>query len=134
MALTLHALSLEPDLPRELLLANITAEEKERILQLFARRITQRVPAAYLTGYGWFAGLRFRVDDRVLVPRSPIAELIESGFEPWMDAERVPGWMRSTSPPTPSRSRASTWRSTLSRIGCGCSPRTASARSTAPTT
>jgi ribosomal protein L3 glutamine methyltransferase len=89
MALTLHALSLEPDLPRELLLANITAEEKERILQLFARRITQRVPAAYLTGYGWFAGLRFRVDDRVLVPRSPIAELIESGFEPWMDAERV---------------------------------------------
>ncbi len=89
MALTLHALSLEPDLPRELLSANITAEEKERILQLFTRRITQRIPAAYLTGCAWFAGLRIRVDDRVLVPRSPIAELIESGFEPWTDAERV---------------------------------------------
>jgi len=89
MALTLHALSLEPDLPGELLLANITAEEKERILQLFARRITQRVPAAYLTGHAWFAGLRFRVDDRVLVPRSPIAELIESSFAPWVDAEGV---------------------------------------------
>lgn len=87
--LTLHALSLDPDMPESMLLANVTGEEKERILALFARRITQRVPAAYLTGYAWFAGLRFRVDDRVLVPRSPIAELIEAGFEPWIDSSRV---------------------------------------------
>jgi ribosomal protein L3 glutamine methyltransferase len=87
MALTLHAVSLDADIPQELLLARLTAEEKVRILQLFSRRITQRVPAAYLTGYAWFAGLRFRVDDRVLVPRSPIAELIEAGFRPWLDPD-----------------------------------------------
>jgi ribosomal protein L3 glutamine methyltransferase len=85
MALALHAVSLDPDVPDELLRAHLTGEEKERILRLYSRRINQRVPAAYLTGFAWFAGLRFRVDDRVLVPRSPIAELIEVGFEPWLD-------------------------------------------------
>jgi ribosomal protein L3 glutamine methyltransferase len=89
MALTLHAVSLDPDIPDELLLAHLTSEEKERILRLFSRRITQRVPAAYLTGRAWFAGLCFRVDDRVLVPRSPIAELIEVGFQPWLDPDAV---------------------------------------------
>lgn len=87
--LTLHAVSLDPDIPEELLLARLTAEEKERVLRLFSRRITQRVPAAYLIGRAWFAGLCFRVDDRVLVPRSPIAELIEVGFQPWLDPDAV---------------------------------------------
>ena len=81
--LVLHALSLDPDLPEGLLTARLTAEEKQQILNLFARRIRERIPAAYLTGHAWFAGLRFRVDRRVLVPRSPIAELIEAGFAPW---------------------------------------------------
>jgi ribosomal protein L3 glutamine methyltransferase len=85
MGLVLHAVSLEPDVPQELLLSRLTAEEKEQILSLFRRRITQRVPAAYLTGHAWFAGLDFRVDNRVLVPRSPMAELIEGGFQPWLD-------------------------------------------------
>ncbi|MDX2314599.1 MAG: 50S ribosomal protein L3 N(5)-glutamine methyltransferase [Gammaproteobacteria bacterium] len=89
MALVLHAVSMQPDLPQELLLARLTAEEKERILLLFSRRITQRVPAAYLTGQAWFAGLQFRVDNRVLVPRSPIAELLEAGFQPWLDGDGV---------------------------------------------
>ena len=89
MALVLHAVSLQPDIPQELLLARLTAEEKERILRLFSRRITQRVPAAYLSGQAWFAGLQFRVDNRVLVPRSPIAELIEAGFQPWLDGDTV---------------------------------------------
>ncbi|MEE9267053.1 MAG: 50S ribosomal protein L3 N(5)-glutamine methyltransferase [Gammaproteobacteria bacterium] len=89
MALVLHAVSLEPDVPEELLLARLTAEEKERILSLFSRRIAQRVPAAYLTGRAWFAGLGFRIDSRVLVPRSPIAELIDSGFQPWLDPDAV---------------------------------------------
>ena len=87
--MVLHALSLEPDAPEELLLARLTAEEKQHILALFQRRISQRVPAAYLTGRAWFAGLSFRVDNRVLVPRSPIAELIEEGFQPWLDPEAV---------------------------------------------
>ena len=89
MALVLHAVSLQPDVPQELLLARLTAEEKERILLLFSRRITQRVPAAYIIGQAWFAGLQFRVDDRVLVPRSSIAELIEAGFQPWLDGDAV---------------------------------------------
>ena len=89
LALVLHALSLDPDVPDSLLLARLTAEEKERILELFSKRISRRIPAAYLTGRAWFAGLAFQVDDRVLVPRSPIAELIESGFEPWLDAHAI---------------------------------------------
>ena len=87
LALVLHALNLDPDVPEALLLGRLTGEEKRRILALFSQRIARRVPAAYLIGHAWFAGLAFRVDDRVLVPRSPIAELIEAGFEPWVDAQ-----------------------------------------------
>ena len=76
-------------MPEALLAARLTLEEKQQVLTLYARRIGQRVPAAYLTGHAWFAGLRFRVDNRVLVPRSPIAEIIEAGFQPWVDLDRL---------------------------------------------
>ena len=61
----------------------LTAHRRARIDSLLRRRIERRVPLAYLTGRAFFAGLELYVDERVLVPRSPIAELIERRFEPW---------------------------------------------------
>nr|WP_255558146.1 50S ribosomal protein L3 N(5)-glutamine methyltransferase [Zhongshania aquimaris] len=79
-----HVLNLPFDFEAELLDARLTIAERESILSLLERRITERVPAAYLTREAWFAGLSFYVDERVLVPRSPIAELIAQDFEPWL--------------------------------------------------
>ena len=63
--------------------------EARRIRDLAGARIGRRVPLAYLIGEAWFAGHRFAVDERVLVPRSPISELIADGFAPWVDAARA---------------------------------------------
>ncbi|MBJ6979323.1 50S ribosomal protein L3 N(5)-glutamine methyltransferase [Luteimonas sp. MC1782] len=87
--LTLHALHLPHDLSPVYGQARVTEAEKEDVLGLFIRRIEERMPAAYLCGEAWFAGLSFKSDPRALVPRSPIAELIESGFEPWLAGRDV---------------------------------------------
>ena len=87
--LVLHALHMPHDLSPVYGQSRLTADEKGEILELFRRRIDERIPAAYLTGEAWFAGLSFKSDPRALVPRSPIAELIESGFEPWLGGRPV---------------------------------------------
>lgn len=87
--LVLHALHLSPDVDASWFDARLTAAERRTVLELLARRVDDRRPAAYLTQEAWFCGLSFYVDERVLIPRSPIAELIESAFEPWIEAERV---------------------------------------------
>lgn len=82
--LVLHALHLPHDLSPAYGQARVTPGERIQVLELFDRRIEERIPAAYLTGEAWFAGLSFKSDPRALVPRSPIAELIEAGFQPWL--------------------------------------------------
>ena len=80
-----HVLHLDLPLAPEFLDAALTADERAAVLALFERRVAERLPAPYLTGEAWFAGLRFAVDPRVLIPRSPIGELIGHGFSPWFD-------------------------------------------------
>ena len=87
--LVLHALHLPHDLGPAYGQAKLLADEKSAVLALFERRINERIPACYLTGEAWFAGLSFKSDQRALVPRSPIAELIENGFEPWLGGREV---------------------------------------------
>ena len=84
-ALVSHSLHLPPQIPDLYWDARITESEQALILDRVARRIETRLPLPYITGEAWFAGLPFHVDQRVLIPRSPIAELIETGFSPWLD-------------------------------------------------
>ncbi len=87
--LVLSCLHLPPDLPPAYGGARLTAIEKTRVLSLIDRRIETREPVAYLVGEAWFAGMPFKSDARALVPRSPIAELIEGGFSPWLDGRDI---------------------------------------------
>jgi len=87
--LVLHALHLPHDLSPAYGQAKLTAAEKQRVLDLIDRRVDEQKPVAYLTGTAWFAGLQFKSDKRALVPRSPIAELIQNGFSPWLDERSV---------------------------------------------
>jgi len=87
--LVLHALHLPHDLSPVYGASRVTAAEQAKVLALFERRIDERLPAAYLTGEAWFAGLSFKSDRRALVPRSPIAELIPHSYEPWLGGREV---------------------------------------------
>ena len=88
-ALVFHALGLDHAAAEAAYVLTPDAAGVARVLALFDERIRRRVPAAYLMGRMWFAGLEFEVDPRVIVPRSPFAELIQAGFAPWIDPGRV---------------------------------------------
>ncbi|MBK1646240.1 50S ribosomal protein L3 N(5)-glutamine methyltransferase [Thiocapsa imhoffii] len=87
--LVLSAVHLDPDIPAAFRECRLTPSERVRVCELVEQRIAERIPTAYLTGRAWFAGMEFQVTPDVLVPRSPIAELVEAGFEPWVDGDVV---------------------------------------------
>ena len=87
VALILHTLFLPHQINSAILEARITTQEREQLYKKIRRRIDDRLPVAYLTNESWFAELPFYVDERVLIPRSPIAELIQHHFEPWIEHE-----------------------------------------------
>jgi len=85
-----HAMAFDFDVPAERAYRRrMTAAQVEAFEALLERRIASREPAVYLTGTTLFAGIPIRIDRRALVPRSPLAELIEQRFEPWIDPARV---------------------------------------------
>ena len=87
--LVLHALGLGYDAPNEVLETDAQPNQIRALNDLLAKRIEQRIPSAYLTNKMWFAGLEFYVDPRVLIPRSPLAELIENRFLPFAASMNV---------------------------------------------
>jgi len=87
--LVFHSLGLDHGDAGDSYAQPVGADALARVRDLVACRIETRMPSAYLVGEAWFAGLRFKVDQRVLVPRSPLAELIMDRFEPWIDSGRV---------------------------------------------
>ncbi len=89
VALALYVLKLPPDVDAAVGGRVLTALEKETYLNLVNERITKRVPVPYLTHEAWFAKQKFYVDERVIIPRSPMAELILNGFQPWLGKRTV---------------------------------------------
>src|SRR5690606_25541710 len=88
--LILHTLHLPPDTLEPFLDARLLDSERIAIREVIERRVSERRPAPYLTGEAWLRGRRFNVDDNVIIPRSPIAELLDDGLAPWVaDAASV---------------------------------------------
>ncbi|MGL4601200.1 MAG: 50S ribosomal protein L3 N(5)-glutamine methyltransferase, partial [Plesiomonas sp.] len=80
LSLVLPTLYLPLDLPQEMHNCRLIPSERHRVVERVVRRINERVPVAYITNSAWFCGMEFYVDERVLVPRSPIGELIQNHF------------------------------------------------------
>ena len=91
VALARFVLKLAPDVDRTVLDRVLDPLERKQLLALVEVRIYKRIPVPYLVSEAYFAGLKFYVDERVIIPRSPFAELIGNGFEPWLSTppERI---------------------------------------------
>ena len=88
-SLILRSLSLPYDLDPNLLNGRLTSGEKKHLREQLEKRVNQRMPVPYLIKEAYFCDLPFYVDERVLIPRSPIAELIKNEFSPWIEADDV---------------------------------------------
>jgi len=89
VALALAVLKLAPDVDASIGERILTENEKKTFFELVQRRVTERIPVPYLTQEAWFSGLKFYVDERVIIPRSPFAELINKKFQPWIGRNPV---------------------------------------------
>ncbi|MCK3657275.1 ribosomal protein L3 N(5)-glutamine methyltransferase [Pasteurellaceae bacterium Pebbles2] len=85
--LVLTSLNLPLDVPTDLYDSRLTLDEKQHIIELAVARVEKRIPTPYLVNSSWFCGLPFYVDERVLIPRSPIGELIQNGFADFIQHE-----------------------------------------------
>lgn len=83
--LLLHTLHLPLDTLEPFLDARVLPDERTRFIEHVNRRCDERIPVAYLTGEAWLQGYRFSVDERVIVPRSPISELLAQQLSPWIN-------------------------------------------------
>jgi ribosomal protein L3 glutamine methyltransferase len=89
ISIVLHCISIDHSIADNFINCALLAEEKTQIIDLLEKRITSSTPLPYLTHQANFCGLSFYIDERVLIPRSPIAELIENAFDPWIQYEQV---------------------------------------------
>jgi len=90
LTLVMFALSLPEEMSEQVMSCRLVEQEKQNVLALFEQRITTQQPVAYITNVASFAQLPFYVDERVLVPRSPIGELIEKHFSPYFSEQKPP--------------------------------------------
>lgn len=90
--LVLHTLHLPIDRLEPFVDAAVLESERAAVLAIVDRRIDERLPAPYLTNEAWLRGRRFYVDERVIVPRSYIAELLDDGLAPWVDDPYAVEW------------------------------------------
>ena len=90
LMLVAHALNLPWAMAEQWRSARLTRLEREAVVSLVEVRVEQRMPVPYITGVSWYCGRPYLVDERVLIPRSPIAELIENRFAPWWAEGREP--------------------------------------------
>ena len=88
-SLVLASLHLPPGVDQSIYHAKVTQRERKKLADQLTRRLKERVPVPYLVNEAWFAGLNFYVDERVIIPRSPLAEMIDVGFEPWVQGDAV---------------------------------------------
>jgi len=89
VSLVLQSLDLPWDFANDLWSCRLTAEECDKLLRVIDARIVDRIPLPYLTHQAWFCQHRFYVDERVLIPRSPIGELILDRFSPWLSNDNL---------------------------------------------